>query len=78
MLQLLNICKSYTTASFTQTALDNVSVVRRVTHLFQRWVSGVIGVEGHSDFFRGQVRLCLHRAPLLGQQQKCGQYDWQR
>ena len=26
MLQLLNICKSYTTADFTQTALDNVSV----------------------------------------------------
>ena len=29
MLQLLNICKSYTTASFTQTALDNVSVAFR-------------------------------------------------
>ena len=27
MLQLLNICKSYTTADFTQTALDNVSVL---------------------------------------------------
>ena len=26
MLQLINICKSYTTADFTQTALDNVSV----------------------------------------------------
>ena len=26
MLQLLNICKSYTTADFTQTALDNVSM----------------------------------------------------
>ena len=29
MLQLLNICKSYTTADFTQTALDNVSVAFR-------------------------------------------------
>ncbi len=29
MLQLLNICKSYTTADFTQTALDKVSVAFR-------------------------------------------------
>ena len=29
MLQLVNVCKSYTTADFTQTALDHVSVAFR-------------------------------------------------
>ena len=29
MLQLINVCKSYTTADFTQTALDHVSVAFR-------------------------------------------------
>ena len=30
MLQLINVCKSYTTADFTQTALDHVSVAFRL------------------------------------------------
>ena len=29
MLQLINVCKSYATADFTQTALDHVSVAFR-------------------------------------------------
>ena len=83
MLQLLNICKSYTTADFTQTALDNVSVSFRDNEFVailgpsgsgKTTLLNIVGGLDHYD--SGTCRACRAPNATTARWPRCRRWAW--